>query len=182
VTATSTAERGSLPLTRASIPPRLGLIIRTGNLLRLSRGHRSEGAPAIGPDKCRQPMFSIAKLRGSRFQRRQHNIRSRISAIEQRLSALGAISAGTRAPHYGRESRQVITLSATGQLGMSATGQIQLTVVIRAEQVVPDTASGSWSGSDVGRRQLANTISAARAGWRTPAHLPGRQSLCQLRR
>ena len=34
-----------------------------------------------------------------------------------------------RAPHHGQQSREVIALSATGQLGMAAHGQIQLTVV-----------------------------------------------------
>jgi hypothetical protein len=36
-------------------------------------------------------------------------------------------SAATCAPHHGQWSCEVIALSATGQLGMTATGQIQLT-------------------------------------------------------
>jgi hypothetical protein len=38
-------------------------------------------------------------------------------------------TAATCAPHHGQQSREVIPLSATGQLGMAVHGQIQLTVV-----------------------------------------------------
>jgi len=42
------------------------------------------------------------------------------------------IRSATCAPHHGQESREVIALSATGQLGMAAAGQIQLAVVSTA--------------------------------------------------
>jgi hypothetical protein len=53
-------------------------------------------------------------------------------------------SAATCAPHHGQQSREVIVLSAAGQLGMAAPGPIQLTVVTSqrhapAEQINRDT-------------------------------------------
>jgi len=52
------------------------------------------------------------------------------SANHHPTSCLRQIGGYVR-PHHGQQSREVITLSATGQLGMAAPGQIQLTVVIR---------------------------------------------------
>ena len=50
-----------------------------------------------------------------------------MNAAIQRTGTLEHI--GYVRPHHGQQSREVITLSATGQLGMAAPGRIQLTVV-----------------------------------------------------
>ena len=63
--------------------------------------------------------------------------------------------AATRAPHHGQQSREVITLSATGQLGMAAPGQIQLTVVIRDLGVAVRLSANRWAQYPQGRRSHA---------------------------
>jgi hypothetical protein len=45
---------------------------------------------------------------------------------------------GYCAPHHGQQSREVIALSATGQLGMTAPGQIQLTVITHVGRISRD--------------------------------------------
>jgi len=49
------------------------------------------------------------------------------------------------APHHGQQSREVIPLSATGQLGMAAHGQIQLTVVTRRCRTIPEDAAALFA-------------------------------------
>jgi hypothetical protein len=51
----------------------------------------------------------------------------------------------TCAPHLGQQPREVVALSATGQLGM-APGKIQLTVVSLAERAGhTESATLSWT-------------------------------------
>lgn len=45
------------------------------------------------------------------------------------------IAAATRAYRHARPLRKVMTLAATGQLGLAAPGQIQMTVVSRARML-----------------------------------------------
>jgi hypothetical protein len=45
------------------------------------------------------------------------------------LATFPRTAEATCAPHHGQQSREVIALSATGQFGVAAPGQIQLTVV-----------------------------------------------------
>ena len=66
---------------------------------------------------------------------------SRRIGAQTGLQSAAAQLGGYVRPHHGQQSREVITLSATGQLGMAAPGQIQLTVVSDLRVAV---SAGCW--------------------------------------